>query len=119
VSGLQRFQALGRRPKADGRERMNDTERAYHDDILLPQLLSGDLISIQFEFVGFRMANRTHYYPDFLTVGKNGELVLHEVKGSYVTEDAWLKFKAFAEISPIPIKFAKLVKKGCWQITDH
>ena len=103
--------------RARGRRRvpgeMNSTERKYahHLDALK---LEGSVLEYWFERIKLKLADRTHYTPDFLVLHANGELVLHEVKG-YWEDDARVKFKMAEELFPFGVIAAKWVK-GAWEI---
>lgn len=111
-------------PPAKGRtatrtaQRMNKGEAAYagHLDALRA---AGSVTAWWFEFVTLRLADDTHYRPDFLVLRPDGALELHEVKGRkgesfYATEDAWLKVKWAAEATPFPIRVVWPAKGGGW-----
>jgi len=111
-------------PRARGRaepkvmRRMNKGESAYAAT-LDQRNADGHVVAWWFEFVTLRLADDTHYRPDFLVMLPTGELELHEVKGRkgdtfYATEDAWLKVKVVAEVSPFPIKVVWPNRAGGW-----
>jgi hypothetical protein len=115
-------------PRAKGRaepkvvQRMNKGERAYAD-VLDQRIAAGHVVAWWFELVTIRLADSTHYRPDFLVMLPGGELEVHEVKGRkgdsfYATEDSWPKIKIAAEVSPFPIKVVWPDKAGGWRELD-
>jgi hypothetical protein len=79
-------------------ERMNKTEAAYAL-VLEAQRMAGEIAEWKFEGIKLRLADRTHYTPDFDVWGVGGELVFHEVKGAKAIfrDDAKVKVKVAAE----------------------
>lgn len=107
------------RPEPRVRGRMNKGERAYAA-VLEARVASGHVAAWWFEFVTLRLADDTHYRPDFLVQLPDGTLELHEVKGRkgdtfYATEDGWLKVKLAAEVSPFPVAVVWPNVAGDWQ----
>lgn len=73
-----------------------------------------------FEAIVLRLADRTHYKPDFVVMGIGGELEIHETKG-YWREDARLKIKVAA--AQFPFRFVGVTREdkrvgGAWQFED-
>jgi hypothetical protein len=95
---------------------MNKTEAAYRR-ILGFQMIAGHITSIKHEAIKLRLADNTTYTPDFEVVLPDGKIELHEVKGGFTREDAWIKFKVARELYP-EFKFvmAQCIK-GEWRIT--
>jgi len=93
--------------------RMNKTELKYANDVLNPYLWAKKILSWQFEGMGFRMADRTFYYPDFLVVFPD-RFEIHEVKGRPPTDDSLVKFKTCRELFPWFVWRMKQLKKGEW-----
>lgn len=60
-----------------------------------------------FEAIVLRLADRTHYKPDFAVMGIGGELEIHETKG-YWREDARLKIKLAA--AQFPFRFLGITR---------
>jgi len=79
--------------------RMNSTEQRYAD-ILAWRVHAEEIKAFVFEAVKFRLADRTTFTPDFLVITLDDRVELHEVKGGWVREDAWLKFKIAREMYP-------------------
>ena len=69
-----------------------------------------------FEQIKLRLADKTFYTPDFMVIGKGGEIEMHEVKG-FMRDDAAVKLKVAAEQFPFRFILAKKVK-GKWQIKE-
>jgi len=76
---------------------MNKTEEAY-GLILEAMARRGKIKRYKFEALKLRLAGRTHFTPDFYVVTDKPEL--HEVKGGFIREDAWIKLKVAAEMYP-------------------
>ncbi len=86
------------KPKKDpALRRMNKTEAEYAHLLELKRR-AGEIRSWGFERIKLRLADATFYTPDFDVIGIGGELAFHEVKGGFVREDAWLKFKIAREL---------------------
>ena len=84
---------------ADKKPRMNSTEQRYAD-ILAWRVHAKEIKAFVFEGLKFRLADRTTFTPDFLVTTLDDHHELHEVKGGFVREDAWLKFKIAREMYP-------------------
>ena len=105
------YQALGRLPKGV----MNQTETAYAAYLeLLKQ--AGQILWYKFEGLKFRLADNTFYSPDFAVMLSNGEMEIHEVKGSkgIFTDDAKVKVKVASELYPFRfiVVYPKPKKQG-------
>jgi hypothetical protein len=123
---FQRLQSARPRdlPRAKGRseprvlQRMNKGEAAYAS-VLEERRAAGHVVAWWFELLSLRLADSTHYRPDFLVMLADGSLELHEVKGRkgdsfYATEDSWPKIKIAAEVSPFPIRVVWPRRGGGW-----
>ena len=82
-----------RRPQPPGT--MNKTEEKFAAE-LLAQLKAGEILDYGFETVKLRLAQRTHYTPDFHVVDAAGEFHFYEIKGHW-EDDARVKIKVAAE----------------------
>ena len=94
---------------------MNKTEQAYAEH-LRQRLLAGEIAEFSYEPVKLRLANRTHYTPDFRVVKQDGLIEMHEVKGFW-EEDARVKIKVAAELHPyvfIAVKRVAQREGGGW-----
>lgn len=115
---LQRFQALGRMPKC----KMNKTETEYAKR-LEQMKMEGRIYDWRFHPMNIRLADRTFYEVDFLVIGENYRLEIHETKGGYVTDKGGMKIKLVAEALPWfrMVKCTKLKVKqgGGWKIEDY
>lgn len=100
-------------PKA----RMNKTEARYAQEILEPAKRTGQILDYQFEAVKLRLADSTWYSPDFLVTERDHTLTIHEVKGGFVREDAWIKLKVIAELYPQMAVLKCQYDKGKWTIS--
>jgi hypothetical protein len=94
----------GRRPRKKGRARrvpgqMNGYETKY-SLILDERKRKGEVYDWRFEPFGLRLAPSTFYHPDFIVQMEDGGLEIHEVKGGFVKEDAWVKLKVAASMFP-------------------
>lgn len=79
---------------------MNKTEAAFARR-LDGEKLAGDVVAYWFEAVTLRLADRSRYTPDFLVLRADRRLVMCEVKGPHVREDAVVKWKQAAELFPM------------------
>ncbi len=96
--------ALGRLPTGT----MNKTEAAY-DAYLRGLQHVGEVIWFKFEAVKLRLADSTFYTGDFIVLGKDGFIEIHEVKGFW-EDDARVKIKVAASI--YPFKFIGVTAKA-------
>jgi hypothetical protein len=95
---------------------MNRTEEKYAW-ILEGRKLAGELQRYDFEKVTLKIGNDCRYTPDFFVVNRDGEVEFHEVKGSFMRDDAQVKIKVAAENFPFRFFLAKLIKGG-WDIKE-
>ena len=79
-------------------QQMNSLERIYagHLEGLLHK---GLILAWEYEPIRLRLAEKTFYTPDFLVIGKEGQVAFEEVKG-YWEEDARVKIKVAARLYP-------------------
>ena len=77
----------------------------------------GTIIWYGFERIKLKLADKTHYTPDFFVVKNDGSVEVHEIKG-FMRDDAAVKLKVAAEIYPffqfILIKKIALKDGGGW-----
>lgn len=99
-----RFQALGRLKQGE----RNRTEAEY-ERLLIQMQAVGAIQKYWFETFKFRLADNTHYTPDFVLLMPDGRLVVKEIKG-FMTDDANVKVKVAAEI--IPMEFWVVRKRA-------
>ena len=84
---------------------MNLTEKAYAN-LLEVRRLAGEIVGYRFEAYKLRLADNTHYTPDFVVQMPDGSIELHEVKackstgGFFCEDDAKVKIKVAAETFP-------------------
>lgn len=90
-------QALGRLKTGT----MNQTESAYEHHLRKRQLV-GEIAWYRFEGLTLRLAERCSYTPDFVVMCADGQIELHEVKGSRAIfhDDARVKVRVAAEQFP-------------------
>jgi len=113
MSGLKRYQALGRLPAGT----MNKTEAAYA--LRLEALKqAGEVLWYKFESINLRLAANTFYKVDFMVLTNENALEAHEVKGGYITEDSVMKIKIAASL--YPFRFVMMIRqKGQWSAKDY
>ena len=118
LTNMQRFQALGRLPK----DKMNKTEAEYAERLEL-QKHTHEIFDWKFHPMNIRLADRTFYEVDFLVIGSDMRLEIHETKGGYTTDKGQMKIKLVAEVLPWfrMVKCTKLAKKygGGWKLEDY
>jgi len=96
---------------------MNGTERAY-SQVLEAMKRAGEIEWWAFDAIKLRLAENTFYTPDFFVMRADGELEVHEVKGTsrgkpFVEDDAAVKIKVAASLFPMNFKMVWKVK-GDW-----
>lgn len=97
------------------REGMNKLEAAYADHLDALRL-AGAVRKWWYEPFGLRLAQKTHYHPDFLVQLASGHLEAHETKGGLFRDDARVKVKVAArEHDWLPIVVVRRVKGGGWE----
>jgi hypothetical protein len=122
--GVMRTVTYRDRPAPKGRTatqtdaRMNKGERTYAA-LLDQRRAAGTVLAWWFELLSIRLADATHYHPDFLVMLADGTLELHEVKGRkrdgfYAEEDSWVKIKITAAQTPFPLRVVWPGKDGLW-----
>ena len=95
---------------------MNKTESSY-SQYLETLRHAGEIVWFKFEGVKLRLADNTFYTPDFMVMGANGLIEMHEVKG-FMQEDANVKIKVAAETYPFRFLVIRVNKKtdgGGWK----
>ena len=85
-----RFKA---KPKQKGV--MNKTEEWYYTSVLKPRILTGEVETIEYEAITFKLGDGSRYTPDFYVKRTDGHCELHETKG-YWREDDRVKIKVAA-----------------------
>lgn len=95
---------------------MNQTERRYFETYLAPRILTGEIVSCEFEGRTFELARDCRYTPDFWVVLANGLQEAHEIKGAHVFEDSRIKVKWAAQ-KYLEVRFTWAQwKGGKWRI---
>ena len=96
---------------------MNGLESAYAEH--LKTLQQAGLVDwFAFECIKLKLAEATHYTPDFMVLMMNGDLEVHEVKGFW-EDDARVKIKVAAALFPFRFRaIRRLPKKdgGGWDV---
>ncbi len=110
--------ALGRLKQGQ----MNKTEAAYAERLRALQM-AGEILWHRFEGVKLRLADKTFLTVDFAVMRADGQLEMHDVKGSKAiyTDDARVKMKVAAEMYPFVFRVAYPNSKrqgGGWQIEE-
>ena len=98
---------------------MNKTEIAY-SAYLETLKHAGEIAWFKFEGVKLRLADNTFYTPDFVVMGANGLIEMHEVKGFWL-DDARAKIKIAADMYPfrfLAIKAKAKKNGGGWEQED-
>lgn len=88
-------------------------EEIYYNK-LLGMAANGEIASVEYEPVTFKLAPRTTYTPDFLIVMPDGKIQIHEVKG-FAREDAIVKFKVAAAKNPWAVFVMIRKVKDSWK----
>jgi hypothetical protein len=99
---------------------MNGTESQYAD-LLNLRKAAGQIAQFWYEAVTFKLGADLRFTPDFLVMAPDGSLEVHEVKGSFIRDDARVKLIAAAERFPFRFYLAqRLAKKhgGGWKIEE-
>jgi len=83
---------------------MNGTEAKYAEQLRALQF-SGEVLWWEFDALKLRLAPSTFYTPDFFVMRADGQLEVHEVKGTsrgkpWVEDDAAVKIKVAADKYP-------------------
>lgn len=90
---------------------MNKTEKAFAL-LLEHRKRSGEIADWFYERLTLKLGEDCRYTPDFLEVGIDGGLHLHETKG-FMRDDALVKLKTCATIFPFPLTLWTLTR-GAW-----
>lgn len=93
--------------------RMNKLESAY-DAHLWSLHREGQILWHKFEAIKLRLADNTHYTPDFFILPASGILECHETKGFW-RDDARVKTKVAAAMYPFRFIAVSKTKGGGWE----
>ena len=63
-----------------------------------------------------KLANDCRYTPDFFVMNKDGGFECHEVKGSWIRDDAIVKLRVTADQWPDFVFKLCVYKQGIWTI---
>lgn len=134
----QQFRTMHASRKARGRQRpvpgtMNRVEQSY-SEFLATSKLAGEILWAEFEPIKLRLADRTYYSPDFGVMLPDGQIELHEVKGTtkrkdsdgvkqpkpWIEDDAAVKIKVAAEqYWMFVFRLAYFVKGEGWRVKEY
>ncbi len=101
---------------------MNRVETEYAKHLRQLQII-GQIEWFVYEGIKLRLADRTFFTPDFFVMLANGELEVHEVKGTkyvegvgrpWIEEDANVKLKVCTELFPFPLRLMFYDKHRGW-----
>ncbi|HGM6611867.1 DUF1064 domain-containing protein [Stenotrophomonas maltophilia] len=114
----RRVLALGRLKTGE----MNKTEAAYAERLRALQA-AGEILWHRFEGLKLRLADNTFLTVDFAVMRADGQLEMHDVKGSKAiyTDDAKVKMKVAAQMYPFVFVVAYPRPKregGGWLLED-
>lgn len=103
MNGLQRMRALGRLKTGA----MNKTEAAYATHLEALRA-AGRILWFRFEGLKLRLADNTFLTVDFAVMVADGQLEMHDCKGSKAIyqDDAKVKMKVAAEQYPFVFRVA-------------
>lgn len=93
--------------------KMNKTEAAYAHYLTI-LLRAGEVAWFKFEGIKLKLADNTFLTVDFVVMMPNGQIELHDCKGSpgVFVDDAKVKMKVAAEIYPFVFKVVYPAKKS-------
>ena len=98
---------------------MNNTEAEYAQRLEL-QMRAGEILWYRFEAIKLVLPGNVFYTPDFMVMGKDNAVEIHEVKGFW-TDDARVKIRIAAGIFPFHfLAIKKRAKKlgGGWEVEN-
>lgn len=102
------FIALGR-----NRTQMNKTEAAHAADLEMRKR-AGELREYRWQPLRLKLAPECTYEPDFLVLMADNSIEFHEVKGSFITDDAMVKVKVAANLFPwFVFRLFEYSRRGC------
>ena len=102
------FIALGR-----DRNTMNKTETAHAADLEM-QKRAGDIRDYLWQPLRLKIGANCTYEPDFLVFLADRTMEFHEVKGSFITDDAIVKLKVAANLFPwFVFRLYQYDRRGC------
>ncbi len=88
------FIALGR-----NRTEMNKTEAAHAADLEMRKRI-GEILDYRYQPLRLKLAPDCTYEPDFLIFMADRSIEFHEIKGSFITDDAIVKVRVAANLFP-------------------
>ena len=93
---------------------MNSTERRYEQYVLEPSRMAGEVHSWMFEGLRFRLAEGSHYTPDFNVWHADGRVEQIEIKGGIIHEASVVRVKVARERFPWTTFRILQWKGGAW-----
>ena len=99
---------------------MNGTEKEYADRLAILKA-AGKIADYWYECMTLKIGSDCRLTVDFLVMLPDGELELHECKGSFIRDDALVKLKAAAD--KFPLRFYLCVRQtkkqgGGWKVEE-
>lgn len=96
---------------------MNKTE-GEHAMMLEAMKRAGQILDYRYEAMSLRLAENTHYIPDFFVVYPD-HFEIHEIKGPFVRDDARAKVKIAADKFPWwAFKIYQKKKDRAWYLEE-
>lgn len=95
-------------------KKQNKTELRFESEILQPLLQSGEMLWYDFEKITLKLADGVRYTPDYMAVLWCGTIVLYEIKGGKIWDDARVKFLVAREEFPMFEFHCQQYKKRRW-----
>jgi hypothetical protein len=123
---MPKFNRFAKHKRRQPGER-NKVEAAYEAHLELLKR-AGEIEDFKFEGIKLRLADNTHFTPDFLVFDADGYVEIHDTKGTtkkaradgtkvaqpWIEEDAKIKLKVVAELFPFKV-FAVFKTIEGWQ----
>ena len=102
------------------RPAVRSSTEALYEQHLAARLALGEIVWYRYEAIKLRLADMTHYTPDYVVMLSTGEIEVHEVKGFW-RDDARVKIKVAAEM--YPFRFIAVNQRpkrdgGGWEIEE-
>jgi hypothetical protein len=105
---IQSFIALGRVQSS-----MNKTEAAHAADLEMQKRV-GDILDYRWQPLRLKLGHDCTYEPDFLVLLADRTIEFHEIKSSFITDDAIVKLRVAANLFPwFTFRLFQYDRKGC------
>jgi hypothetical protein len=102
------FIALGRHQST-----MNKTEAAHAMDLEMRKRV-GEILEYRWQPLRLKLGTDCTYEPDFFVLMADCTIEFHEVKGSFITDDAIVKVRVAANLFPwFVFRLFQYDRKGC------